>query len=229
MKHGFYKQSRNDVHSTISDFILKIKPSDWIIDYFADIVLKDVWNARAVEVKQIENNKKSRLIELETKQKSIIDNLDSIIHLPKILEVKNKELESLEIEINDYNNKLKNEKSNSLDDINFGDFQKGIKHILKHLDRLAIKSDNQVAIGVIFDLIFITPPTYEELQSQTPQVFPIFAWESQEKKAKVCSFATNSSWYTQQDSNLRPSGSKPLTLPAELWVHTLLSSLFTNK
>lgn len=57
-----------------------------------------------------------------------------------------------------------------------------IEYFLKHLEFLLFSSPNRINRGIYFGLLFEEAPTYEEINSGTPQLAPFLKLNEQESK-----------------------------------------------
>lgn len=175
IKHKNYKIDRWTANQKILEFIKDIKPRTNIINSFNDI-LDFVWKNKKSEIEKHNDLQKARIYELKQKQESIISSLDNFVSYPKILEAKNKELETIEVEISLLSqNSTKN--INTLT-IQLDEFKYISNLILTQLDKLAIKTEKPEIIKLTFDMIFEETPTFEEIESHTIKMFPIFSVEA---------------------------------------------------
>jgi hypothetical protein len=62
---------------------------------------------------------------------------------------------------------------------------------ISHMGELASDSENPEKIELIFRFIFQEKPTYEEIKSHTPNIYPVFALQSQQKNPPEGEFLEN--------------------------------------
>ena len=60
-----------------------------------------------------------------------------------------------------------------------------------HIGELASDSENPEKIELIFRFVFQEKPTYEEIKSHTPNIYPVFALQSQQKNPPEGEFLEN--------------------------------------
>lgn len=65
---------------------------------------------------------------------------------------------------------------------------------LTHLQELASDVEKPESIELIFRFIFQEKPSYEEILSHTPKIYPIFALQSQLKNPPEGDFSENVHW-----------------------------------
>jgi hypothetical protein len=63
-----------------------------------------------------------------------------------------------------------------------------------HIEEFASYSVNPKKIDFLFRFVFPKNPTYEQIASHTPEMYPIFALQSQLKKPPEGEFSVNVDW-----------------------------------
>ena len=81
------------------------------------------------------------------------------------------------------------------------EFKKFMNYCITHMGELASDKENPEKIELIFRFIFQEKPTYEEIVSHTPQIYPIFSLQSQQKNPPEGEFLENLNWQPQLESN----------------------------
>jgi hypothetical protein len=65
------------------------------------------------------------------------------------------------------------------------------KKDISYMGELASDSENPEKIELIFRFVFQEKPTYEEIKSHTPNIYPVFALQSQQKNPPEGEFLEN--------------------------------------
>ena len=175
-RHKNYKVDQNELNSIVANYIKSIKPDQKIVDCYNDI-LDYMLEIREKEIKETSDRKTAEIINLKRKHRTVLDNIDKYSEYPEILESKNKELEDMKIEITYLENNFWNDKNT----FNKEEFKQISNIAITHLDKLAMKREKPELIQLVFWMIFEDKPTYEEIKSHTPKLFPLFSSESQTK------------------------------------------------
>lgn len=75
------------------------------------------------------------------------------------------------------------------------DFKEKSEYAFSHLQEFALDYEKQDHIQFVFEFIFEELPTYEEIESHTPKMYPFFSISSQQKNPQRDHFAKNSCWW----------------------------------
>ena len=86
----------------------------------------------------------------------------------------------------------------SKEDLNqesFEEFKLKTLFIVEHLEEILLNTQKYNELKVIFDLIFIEKPTYDEIKSGTPKIYPVFSYLKQQKNPSSDEFCQNTQWH----------------------------------
>ena len=78
---------------------------------------------------------------------------------------------------------------------NFEEFKLKTLFIVEHLQEILLNTQKQSELEVIFDLVFIEKPTYDEIKSGTPKIYPVFSYLKQQKNPSSDEFCQNTQWH----------------------------------
>ncbi len=197
-KHTNYSLKRDEVNSRVVEFMNEVKPLGGIIkaiDYVSSIYfdLKNKSNISLV------SENKSKLKEFENQKKQVEENVHKYIHLPKTMEAIEKQLQKIDEDI--ANIKTYSTRISSVQNIDKDEFRRFIQYCISHLWGMASDKGNPERIDLVFRFVFQEKPTYEEISSHTPKMYPLFSLQSQQKNPPEGEFLENLNWQPQLESN----------------------------
>jgi len=102
---------------------------------------------------ELTNNKilyQEKIEKLNNKENEILKQIDNVINFPKILEIKNKELENIEKLKADYEIK----KNSISESTNLSKFKYYSKNLITHIDKLALQREKPELINLAFAIIY---------------------------------------------------------------------------
>ncbi len=193
IKHKNYTERRDELNETVINFLSHVSLNKDYMPKFLDKI-DEVWNERKHEIERERANTKQEIGELEQARVGISANIEKFIDYPEILKTKNDELKEINRKIESLKSQRfvdETEKEKSA----FIDFT---QNILKHISNMLQEEKSIESVWVIFDILFETLPTYENIKSQTTSLYPIFALESKKRTiddSLVCSGIENNAWW----------------------------------
>lgn len=122
-----------------------------------------------------------KITELKKQRVQVEENIPQYLHLTKIMEAMEKQLSKIDEDIFREESEFMN--SSRVLDIDKSEFRKFMNYCITHIEKFASDSENNEKIELIFRFIFQEKPTYEEIVSHTPKMYPIFALQSQLKNS----------------------------------------------
>lgn len=162
----YYRIPKKDFDQTITNFIRSIQLAPGYTKALTKAVIEE-WERRNAEKIKDQDVIDVKIQELEDKAKNTAKNL---MHLSSHTMIK-----YMEDEVNDLEEKiaaLKKKKaetnSDKKEDIRL--VMKYIEYFLEHLEKLLIDPDNPESAAALFAVLFDMAPTYQEIQSGTPQL-----------------------------------------------------------
>ncbi len=111
---------------------------------------------------------------LEVRKQELLAKIESFASYPDILVEKNDELKRIKENILSLK-EWKNQACKKDDGISAESFKEFSKNILTHLRTMLNSEKNERLVGTIFDILFEELPTFEEIQSKTAKIYPVFA------------------------------------------------------
>ena len=139
-------------------------------------VVDEVWNERKRELptkvdtrKEIEN--------LEHQKKVLLEQITQLLNYPELLQAKNEEFREINVNLAS----LKERKvvpNDTTDGLSAEDFKNFSKDVFTHVGKLLSNEDRERSVGLVFDIIFEQMPTFEEVNTNTAQMYPVFALQS---------------------------------------------------
>jgi hypothetical protein len=166
----------------------EIKPLNGVIkaiDYISSLYFDS--KNKSNKHLSIENDKK--LKEFEDQKKKVEESLHLYIHLPKTMEAIEKQLQKIDEDI--FSTKAEFMNFSYIQNIDKTEFRKFMNYCISHMGELASDSENPEKIELIFRFIFQEKPTYEEIKSHTPNIYPVFSLQSQQKNPPEGEFLEN--------------------------------------
>jgi len=162
IKHKNYTIKRNLAHDKIKEVISKIMINDDRLLMYEEIC-NEVFQERENE---LTNNKilyQEKIEKLNNKENEILKQIDNVINFPKILEIKNKELENIEKLKADYEIK----KNSISESTNLSKFKYYSKNLITHIDKLALQREKPELINLAFAIIYDWKIEYKNLNYHT--------------------------------------------------------------
>ncbi|EKD44190.1 MAG: NUDIX hydrolase, partial [uncultured bacterium (gcode 4)] len=169
-KHLNYSLKRNEVNTQVITLLNEIKPLNGVIkaiDYISSLYFDS--KNKSNKHLSIENDK--RLKEFEDQKKKVEESLHLYIHLPKTMEAIEKQLQKIDEDI--FSTKAEFMNFSYIQNIDKSEFRKFMNYCISHMGELASDSENPEKIELIFRFIFQEKPTYEEIKSHTPNIYPV--------------------------------------------------------
>lgn len=176
LKHKNYTERRDEVNETMIDFLSRVSFSPLYMKKVLDEI-DAIWNQRIHEIEREKLNYQKEIEILEESKMLILKNIEKFIEFPEILKTKNEEL----VNINQKLTSLKTQKPKHETNKNKYEFIEFSKNILKHISNMLQKEKSEESVWVIFDMLFEELPTYENIQSQTTSLYPIFALNTKKR------------------------------------------------
>ncbi|EKD29788.1 MAG: NUDIX hydrolase [uncultured bacterium (gcode 4)] len=198
IKHPNYSLRRTEANSKVMEFMREITPSPWLIksiDYIASVYF-DSRNKSNIHVVS-ENEKK--LKEYENQKRELGGSIHKYLHLPNTIEAIEKQLGKIDEDIL----QLKTISADLVcgQGVNKTEFRKFMVYHLTHLQELASDVEKPENIDLIFRFVFQEKPSYEEILSHTPKIYPIFSLQSQLKNPPEGDFSESMHWWRHGESN----------------------------
>ena len=190
---------KEEFESKVTETLSSIK-IDWILK---EIFLDRFETIFAQNIKEVESNR-ANLVNNFNKVTKEIEELEN-----KICTIDSSNVRILKVIENNLW-ELEEQRANIIRQIakfdewgftNISGFQKFCFNLLEHLDVLAIQSQNIEELEVIFKFTFRETPTYNQIVNRTPNLYPIFALQSQQKNPPVGEFLENIGWQSHLESN----------------------------
>ncbi|EKE28205.1 MAG: NUDIX hydrolase [uncultured bacterium (gcode 4)] len=197
-KHKNYSVRRDEADKVIKSFLKEVKPNNWLLKAL-DHISWIYFDSKAKSNTNITSETVNKIKELEAQKALVEENITKYLHLPKTIEIIEKQLQKIDEDIINERSGLLNT-SNALE-INKSEFIKFVQNCISHTDKMAFDKENPVMIELIFRFIFQEKPTYEEISSHTPNMYPIFALTSHQKNPSFDEFSCKSIWQPHCESN----------------------------
>lgn len=202
LKQKYYWLDKDVFEKTIYNFFNTIELDKEMVEIFIKI-MKEIWDKKKTEYIEIENNKIKEIKKLKNKEQEIIEAIKSLALKSKI-----DDFEDIISSFKDDKEKIKkeiNELENSKKDVNDDDFEtfkNNAIYFVEHLWKIVKVSQKQSELDIIFKLVFTQKPTYNEIESGTAQIYPIFSYLKQQKNPSEDEFCQNTQWHPHKESNL---------------------------
>lgn len=185
---------KEEFENTIYEYFKTIKFDKEFLDIFSKI-LNDIWENKRKEYINIENNKNKKIKELLNEQAKIVESIKEMFksnfsNRDLLLEETNRDLDKIKEKITNI--------ESSKEDLNqesFEEFKLKTLFIVEHLEEILLNTQKYNELKVIFDLIFIEKPTYDEIKSGTPKIYPVFSYLKQQKNPSSDEFCQNTQWH----------------------------------
>ncbi len=201
--YGYYHPMRKKwkVGENIKKEEFESKVIETLSNIAIDWILKEIFLDRfemifTENIKEVEENKMNLANNLNKVTKEIKELENKICNIDvsntRILKVIENNLWELEEQQNNIIRQIV--KFDEWGFTNINGFQKFCFNLLEHLDILAIQSQNIEELEVIFKFIFKETPTYNQIVNRTPELYPIFALQSQQKILHEGEFLENTGW-----------------------------------
>lgn len=192
---------KEEFEKTIYEYFKTIKFDKDFLEVFWKI-LNDIWENKKKEYINIENNKNKKIKELLNEQAKIVESIKEMFksnfsNRDLLLEETNRDLDKIKEKITNI--------ESSKEDLNqesFEEFKLKTLFIVEHLEEILLNTQKQSELEVIFDLVFIEKPTYDEIKSGTPKIYPVFSYIKQQKNPSCDEFCQNTQWHPHKESNL---------------------------
>lgn len=171
--------------------------------------LKQIWNARRVEIQELNEEWKTSIVQLENEAARIsraITRLAELADTDEALKMKNQELIEVKKRIEEVKTEEENNKNLVKKAPNLDDFIKNGIFLLEHIKEAFINAENYNQRKFIFDVIFDRIPYYDELCVGTQVLSPLWAYITENSQNKSESFWADSLWLPELDSNQWPTG-----------------------
>lgn len=186
---------KEEFERTVYDLLGKFK-INWILrELFLDrfeIIFSE--NIKQVEVYRnwLNSNLKWIINEITDLEGKIVSVDITLTRILQKIENRLKTLEDQKEEI-----ELKIRECNNWNFEKLDTFKEFCFNILEHLDVLAMQSQSFEELEVIFKFIFRETPTYNDIINRTPNTYPIFYLQSQQKNPPEGEFSVNIDWQPQ--------------------------------
>lgn len=179
-KRGHYfRVSKKDFDQTITKFISGIQ----ITPQYSEALMTAVMD-EYTKRQQVMNNDKEKI---EDRISVLRASLRLITDKIKILSTETaiKYMEEDLVKVEQQITQLEEEKNkNDNNEVNMEELTATVKYFLEHLNFLLISSPDPIKRATYFNLIFDTPPTYQELISGTPKLAPFIKLNESYQKDK---------------------------------------------
>lgn len=185
---------KEEFENTIYEYFKTIKLDKEFLDIFSKI-LNDIWENKRKEYINIENNKNKKIKELQNEQSKIVESIKEMFksnfsNRDLLLKETNRDLDEIKEKIENIERSKEN-----LTQESFEEFKLKTLFIVEHLEEILLNTQKHNELKVIFDLVFTQKPTYDEIKSGTPKIYPIFSYLSQEKNPSEDEFSNISQWH----------------------------------
>lgn len=184
-----FNYKSNEFESSIVNHLKDITPDKPLVTLYLAI-LDEIWKKRKDEQTNGQTTKEAYLNELIWKRARILSEVSSLIHFPALLEWKNKEVEEITIEIKKVEENLKQEES----EVNLEWFKKYGKKLIENIWEIAQNTKEHEVLHILFQLVFDTTPTYDQIVNRNTPLRPFFALISQQKILPRENFYENLWW-----------------------------------
>ena len=166
-KRGHYfRVSKKDFEETITNFVKSIKLSQGYIDELVKAVVEE-WEKRNKETAKDQVNIDTKIMELKTQAKMTVDKI-KILNSEVAIKYMEEDLVKVEQQVAD----LLEEKQKAVHakptDMRL--VMAYIKYFLEHMENLLLKQSNPVLKANCFGVLFDKAPTYQEINSGTPNL-----------------------------------------------------------
>jgi site-specific DNA recombinase len=180
---------RDIFEKTVFEFIDRIQTDTRFIKIYLKVI-NDMWNRKMNDLnlwdKLVEKNIKKLIKDKKRIEDSLIDYIDN----KNIVTIMSDKINIIDSQIRDSEKQL----NNSTDIHCFNDFKKSSIYLVEHMGKLARLSRNENIIKVVFEFLFYRTPRYNEFESGTPPIYPIFSLLSQQKNSHEESLGVNLKW-----------------------------------
>jgi soluble cytochrome b562 len=169
--HKYWGLNKKDFESTVTDYLEGLEIEKDSIGYIQEAI-GDVWEKRKKEVLGSYELVQRNVKELENKKETYIESFaasDSKVikrSLEEKIEVIEKEIQQAEQET----------KKLDISEQEFKSFQHSVKYFVEHFEELLYKSKDPRKNEAMFELLFQEMPSYQEINSGTPHLSPIFSF-----------------------------------------------------
>lgn len=166
-KRGHYfRVTKKDFEDTITNFVKSIKLSQGYIDELVKAVVNE-WEKRNKETTKDQINIDTKIMELKTQEKMTVDKI-KILTSEVAIKYMEEDLVKVEQQVTD----LLEEKQNAVDakptDMRL--VMAYIKYFLEHMENLLLEQSNPIFKANCFGVLFDKAPTYQEINSGTPNL-----------------------------------------------------------
>lgn len=207
-KWQYFSRRKDVFEKTINDFLWQIEPIPIFMELYKEY-LKQIWNARRVEIQELNEEWKTSIVQLENEAARIsraITRLAELADTDEALKMKNQELIEVKKRIEEVKTEEENNKNLVKKAPNLDDFIKNGIFLLEHIKEAFINAENYNQRKFIFDVIFDRIPYYDELCVGTQVLSPLWAYITENSQNKSESFWADSLWLPELDSNQWPTG-----------------------
>lgn len=208
LKHKNYTERRDELNETMIDFLSRVTFNPMYMKKVLDKI-DEIWGQRIHEIEREKISYQKEISDLEESKMLIVRNIEKFIDFPEILKTKNEELTN----INQKLTSLKTQKPKYDNDRSKEDFIEFTKNILKHISKMLQEEKNEESVWIIFDILFEKLPTYENIQSQTTFLYPVFALESKKRTIDDSLICSNNELYSRWQPHLESNQDKRLWRP----------------
>ena len=166
-KRGHYfRVSKDDLEGVVKRFVQNIRLAPKYAEELSSAVITE-WDKRQLELNKDTVNIDSKLEELKTQVKLTIDKIKMLTSEVAIKYLE-QDLIKLEQEMSDL--VLEKEKTDQEKPTDARIVMAYIKYFLEHMDDLLLRGTNPLNKAGYFGVLFDKAPTYEEINSGTPQL-----------------------------------------------------------
>lgn len=190
------------------DFLWNLKPVAPFLELYKEH-LKHLWNARRVEIQELNDEWKTSIVQLENEAARIsnaITRLAELAGTDDALAMKIQELKEVKNRIE----AIKNQETHNHKVIkkapNLDDFIKNGIFLLEHIKEAFMNAENYNQRKFIFDVIFDSIPYYDELSVGTQVLSPLWAYIKQKSQTESEINDCSTLWLPKLDSNQWPTG-----------------------
>ena len=203
-------------HEAFEKLLTLLQPAPWICDAFKEIVIRR-WNYEFREVQTQRRRIDNEIAILENRKNTLVDKLLDGHIIDTVYEVQEQRIFSQRLDLDREREELKSTEQNKESIVD-----EAIRFI-SNANALWVNSpleDKQRFQNLVFQQgIFINADRSFGTTKLSPVFEAITDIENFFIENKITEKSKKSIWYTRQDLNLRPLGSKPSTLSTELRVH----------
>lgn len=187
---------KNEFENTIIDFFKELNAEEPFLNLYMEM-LSCLWKDKQDSFKDGQSIKKDRIWFLLQQKISLLKEVSFYIDFPVILKEKNKELESLMLEIE----KTKIDLEKDIQTVSISNIQKYGKTLIENLWEIALNTKENHILQLLFRVVCSRVPTYEEIINRNTPLRPLFSLISQTKNPPEEILGENTWWQPQLESN----------------------------